>query len=241
MAAASERVQIQLSALSITAGATLVWLLLTFLFGRVYCSTVCPIGYFSDLFYKLRRREPDTAGAMQFRHKSRFAKHIFWIYAICVACGIVAVPFILEPWNIARNMTCGLREATISQTWLTVGLGVGSGLTAGIVSGLFIALTSLWRGREFCTRYCPIGTGLGVIAERAAYHIEIDPDRCTSCGKCEAGCRSSCIKVVSRYVDNSRCVRCFDCVANCPEDAIRFQNNRNRGATPLMRRKRSLN
>ena len=64
----------------------------------------------------------------------------------------------------------------------------------------------------------------------------IDPDKCISCGRCEERCRAQCVKVVSRYVDASRCVMCFDCVADCPTGAIRYQRNRNRPATPLVRR-----
>lgn len=237
MAAATPHVQITLSALSITAGATLVWLLLTFIFGRVYCSTACPIGFFSDIFFRLGRKIPYFDKEMKYRHKSRASIHILWIYGICLVAGIVAVPFIIEPWNIARNMTTIVNHDNISATWASVGLGLGSGIIAGVVSALFIGITSLWRGREFCTRYCPLGTAMGLMSDHTLYHIEIDHDSCDACGLCEAQCRASCIKTVSRYVDNSRCVRCLDCVANCPREAIRLQTNRNRPATPLMKKK----
>ena len=61
-------------------------------------------------------------------------------------------------------------------------------------------------------------------------------DRCTGCLKCEEACPANCIKAVSRYVDNTRCVRCFDCLHVCGDDAIHYQPNRNRPATPLMRK-----
>ena len=58
IAAVAGKVQIALSALSITIGATFVWLLVSLLFGRVYCATVCPVGTLSDLFLRLRRQIP---------------------------------------------------------------------------------------------------------------------------------------------------------------------------------------
>lgn len=235
MAKATSQLQIILSAASVTLGATLVWLLLTFLFGRIYCSTVCPIGTFSDLFLALRRRIPRLDRPFSYRPASRWAIHIVWIYALCLLVGIVVVPWLIEPWNIARNMAAVANRGAVASTWATIGVGAGTGAAAGLVSALLIGLTSLWYGREFC-RWCPLGNALGALQTRSVMHIEIDPDRCTSCGLCEEKCRTQSIKVVSRLVDPSRCVRCFDCAADCPEDAIRFQINRNRPASPLMRK-----
>lgn len=236
MVRAAGRVQITLSAASVTLGVTLVWLLITFLLGRVYCSSACPVGTYSDIFLRLRRAVPRLNRPFRYRHPSPWGIHILWIYLLCLIAGVAAVPFLIEPWNIARNMAAAVNPAAVDTTWATISLGVGTGILAGMVSGLLIAALSVWRGREFCTRYCPVGTTLGIVQEHSLMHIEIDPDRCISCGKCEERCRAQCIKVVSRYVDASRCVRCFDCVADCPTGAIRYQRNRNRPATPLVRR-----
>lgn len=243
MARAAQSAQIVLSAASITIGATLVWLLLTFLFGRIYCATVCPVGTFSDIFFRIRRRVPKLNKPFSYRHPSRAGVHILWVYVLCLLLGIVGVPYLIEPWNMARNLVSAVRPETTAETWgmlhTQIGLGVATGAVAGVVTAVLIALTSLWRGREFCSRYCPLGTAMGLMQGMTLYHIEIDPDRCTSCGRCEDICRSQCVKVVSRYVDDARCVRCFDCVAECPEGAIRFQANRNRRpASPLLRRKK---
>lgn len=237
MARASMQVQIILSAASITVGATLVWLLLTFLFGRLYCAMICPIGTFSDVFFRIRRLFPKLNRPFSYRHRSRWSIHIAWIYLLCVIAGVVCVPYLIEPWNIARNMTALANPQNLSSTWATVSTGAATGVIAGIVSAILIAASSLFYGREFCTRYCPVGTLLGYVQDHAVMHIEIDPDKCISCGKCEDNCRAQCIKTVSRYVDNARCVRCFDCVADCPTGAIRYQINRNRRpATPLLRK-----
>ena len=65
----SVKSQIILSLGSSAIGALLVWIVLTLLFGRVYCSSVCPVGTLSDLFIRLRRNirpmnlPSDTANA----------------------------------------------------------------------------------------------------------------------------------------------------------------------------------
>lgn len=240
MARGAAQVQIVLSAASTTLGATLVWLLITFIFGRVYCSTACPIGTLSDIFLRIRRKIPRLNRPFKYRSSSAWAIHGVWIYILSLLVGIVVVPWTIEPWNIARNIAASVNPETVSTTWATISLGVGTGIAAGAVSAILIAATSLWRGREFC-RWCPLGNTLGALQTRSVMHLEINPDKCISCGRCEDICRTQSIKVVSRYIDDSRCVRCFDCGAECPADAIEYKTNRNRPATPLFRRYRSTN
>lgn len=237
MARAAANLQIVLSASAITLGVTFVWILLTFLLGRVYCASVCPVGVCSDIFFRIRRHIPRLDKPFSYRPASKWSIHILWIFVACILAGVTIVPLLIEPWNIARNMAAAANVSALDKAWTTIGLGAATGVAAGIVSGMLIAITSLWRGREFCSRYCPIGTGLGYVQKHSLFHIEFDPDKCTSCGLCEDRCRSQCIKVSERKIDSKRCVRCFDCVADCPEGAIRYQLNRNmRPSSPLMRK-----
>lgn len=233
MARAAGDLQIVISSASATAVVSMIWLVITFLFGRVYCSVVCPVGTFSDLFLRLRRRIPRLNKPFRYRPQAPWSVHILWIYLLCTVVGVAAVPFILEPWNIARNAASAVRPELVETTWRSIGFGVIIGASVGILSLIVIACLSLWRGREFCTRICPLGTALGYVQRYSVMHIEIDPDKCISCGKCEENCRAECIEVKTRSVDERRCVRCFTCVADCPTGAIRYQPGRNRAATPL--------
>ncbi len=237
MAAVAPRSQIIPSAIAYSAGAILVWLILTYIFGRIYCATVCPVGTITDYVVKLRKRIPALDRPYSYKPRKRWTIHVLIIYLICLIAGVVAVPYLIEPWNMMRNMASPLRHEAVETTWISLGLGIGTAVTAGIVTLLILTAYALLRGRDFCSDICPIGTALGLLHEHNLYHIEIDPDKCSSCGKCEDSCPASCIKVVSRYVDNSRCIRCFECLAPCEDDAIRYQPNRNRRpATPLLRK-----
>lgn len=236
MARAAQKLQITLTTASVSLGITAVWLVITFVFGRVYCASVCPVGVLSDIFFLVRKRVPKLNKPFKFRHNSRVGLHLLWIYILCLVVGVAAVTFILEPYSMARNMASVFNRDATASTWATISLGSLTGVGVGILSFLAIALSSLRYGREYCSRYCPVGTALGYVQEYSRLHIDIDPDRCTSCGLCEDICRTQSIKVVSRYVDQQRCVRCFDCVAKCPEGAIRYQLNRNTPRSPLLRK-----
>lgn len=234
IAAIAERVQIIPSALAVTLGVTGVWLIVTLILGRVYCSSVCPIGTLQDMVIPVRRRRR----LFRYRPASSIRYHILAIYVVCLIVGVVAVPYWIEPWNIMRNICSVMNPTAVEQTWMTLGIGMATGIASGILSLLLMMVCAFFTGRGFCTDICPIGTALGMLHGYTLMHIEIDPSRCTGCMKCEDICKSQCVKVISRHVDNSRCVRCFDCVSVCEEDAIRFQMNHNRPVNPLMQKRK---
>lgn len=229
------KAQIIPSAITVTLGVTLVWIAITFIFGRVYCSTVCPVGTLQDIVIALKRKL-HPKGSYRFQPGKPTRYHILIIYVVCLLAGVIAVPLWIEPWNIVSNICGAIRPSTSEAAWIQLGIGAATGVAGGIFSALLLLICAIFTGRGFCNTVCPVGTALSIIEPYSLYHIEINPDKCTSCMKCEEVCPAQCVKVVSRYVDNSRCVRCFDCLHACHDDAIRMQSNRNRPATPLMRK-----
>ena len=229
-----EEVQIIPSLLPVGMGVLIVWIILTFLFGRIYCSSVCPVGTFQDLFIWGKRKIRPLRKNFRYRHSGPMRYYVLAIYVFCLLVGVAAVPFWIEPWSIMSNICATVHPSEEVAIWMRFGVGTGTGIVAGIVSAVLLAICAFFTGRGFCTDICPIGTALGCFNEYTLLHIEIDPDKCIYCMKCEEVCKSQCVKVIGSIVDNSRCVRCFDCLHVCPTDAIRLQINRNRRATPLM-------
>ncbi len=227
------RLQILPLYLAESAGVILVWLIITFLWGRIYCSTVCPVGTLQDIAIRLRRCWPRFNKPFAYKTPWRGRMHILVIYLICMICGFTIVSLILEPWYIFGNITSAAGAKGMHQMWIEYGFSAVLGIIIGIISLLILLPYALLRGRDFCNNICPFGTVLSIVASRAALQIVIDPDKCISCMRCEDECRSSCIKVVSRHVDNSRCIRCFDCIAHCPVNAIKYTQQKHRPMTPL--------
>ncbi|MDE5886368.1 MAG: 4Fe-4S binding protein [Muribaculaceae bacterium] len=228
------KIQIIPSLIAVGMGAVLIWFAITFVFGRIYCSTICPVGTYQDVVIWLRRRFGGARRPLSFRQPDAVRFPLAVIFYICLPLGVAVVPFWLEPWSIMRNICGAIHPSAQEEIWLELGIGMATGIAAGILSGALLAVCAFFTGRSFCTEICPVGTALGLLSDYTLLHIEIDPDKCIDCMKCEEICEAHCIKVVSRYVDNSRCIRCFDCLKVCPNDAIRYQIHRNRRATPLM-------
>lgn len=226
--------QIIPSAIQSTLGVTVMWLIATLLFGRIYCAIVCPVGTLQDIVI-WSRRKLDRKFTFRYENPKKIWLIILIVYLVSLISGIWAVAYLIEPWNIMRSVASTVRPDDTAMTWGTIGISVSVGAAAGLVALTGILVWAWKSGKSFCTSVCPIGTALGCLHSQALMNIAIDPDRCVSCMKCEDVCLSKCIKVADRYVDNSRCVRCFECTAICPNDAIRFQFNRNRNRqTPLM-------
>lgn len=243
----SVKTQIIPSALAATAGATAFWLIITIICGRVYCSTVCPIGAAMTLVIPLRRK------GFTYRPSAGIGWTILIAYIFCICIGITAAAWILEPWNIVASASAAIRPDNAADTWATININTPQqlsfiadtsialliGIASGILSFAGIIIWTLISGRIFCTDICPIGTALGAVSQFSLYHIDIDPDKCINCMKCEDVCQAGCIKVKDRYIDNTRCLRCFDCLKACPNEAIRLQRNRNKRQTPLMMSQKS--
>ena len=164
MAAAAAKVQIIPSALAATAGATAVWLVATFFFGRVYCSTVCPVGTLQDSATWARRKLGRTRrgramrnpfgkgrlfGAYRPQRPSRLRGLVLFAYIGCLVLGLLGVATLLEPWNLMRS-AARLTNPEASARWL---LFAGNAALGGAVALVILALIWVWalfKGRAFC-------------------------------------------------------------------------------------------
>ncbi len=230
-------VQIIPSILPAMLGIILFWLLTTLLFGRIYCSSICPIGTLFDIIIRLRKFSPQLNRKFYFKPIQKKQKYfILFTYILCLALSINIIPAIIEPWNMFENIISTFSFSPQQESLIRLSTGSLLGFIIGFISFVIIVIYAALKGRDYCNEICPIGSLLGIATQKSLMHIEIDPDKCINCMNCETNCKASCIKVISRYVDNSRCVRCFNCISKCPNNAIRYQINKNRVSTPMMRR-----
>lgn len=232
-----------------------LWLVLTSMFGRVYCSGVCPMGTWFDAIARMGRMQRRRAG-MSCRYSYSPAL-VRWRYislsavCLCLLVGLVALPLLLEPanmyaaflknvvhplWGTANNAIAGAGEAVGGWHVTYVSVTV-AGMFAVALSFLTIVAVSIpaWLyGRSYCNSLCPVGTMLGFVSRQALWRIDIDTDLCVNCGRCEDVCKASCIDLRDHVVDGSRCVNCFNCLTVCPNDAIRYRRWRKQLSIPML-------
>ncbi len=197
-----------------TVGAIAVFALLvlgTLLFGRFYCSILCPLGILQDLITKLSRGKNAKALRRETWVRYPLAGIIFGMFASGWAWGLL----LLDPYSTAGR------------------IAIGASLT-GLLTLLALVALCIWRKRFFCATLCPVGVVLGLLSKWGLYRLSLS-EKCVNCGKCANLCPSGCIDPGAKTVDNERCVRCMACVSQCPTGAISLQRRTPPAANPARR------
>lgn len=169
----------------------------TFLFGRVYCSTICPFGILQEFAAILFRKKNNPV------QKNYGVKYIIAALTFGVLLGgsAVAVRYI-DPYTIFSS---------------AVSLSV-----FGLIAGLIVLAVVFFRNRFFCTNICPVGAVLGLVSKFSLFKIYIDKDTCVSCGLCAGSCPSGCINKEEKSVDNETCVKCLKCLTSCQKGGVHY-------------------
>ncbi len=193
-AALLQRVLVDISAAAVI---LLTLLLLTaFLFGRIYCSTLCPFGLFQEFLMFLFRRKNKPAASKPYKYF--LAAIVFGALAGGTACLLR----LIDPYTLFGSAAGG--------AWL--------GLSAAAV----VAVLVWFKGRLFCANICPVGVILGLISRHAVNKICIDEDKCVACGLCASKCPTGSIDFKNRKVDNETCIKCFNCLTVCRKGSLSY-------------------
>lgn len=215
-------------------------LLLTFVFGRVYCSSICPMGIYQDivgwLSKKAKRKKRYTYSPAKsiLRWATLLLVTVAFIFGFTFLVGLLdpygaygrIVTHLFRPIYLAGN---NLLETTFTQfnnyTFFRVSIYSLSVLSTIIALFTLVGVGLLaWRnGRTFCNTLCPVGTTLGFISRLSLFKVQFDSEKCNSCGLCSMKCKASCIDSKKLTVDYSRCINCFNCIEACKRDAMHYK------------------
>ena len=209
---------------------------LTLVFGRIYCSVICPLGVFQDLLARLRRK----------KNKYSYSKEVKWLrypmLAVFVLAGLAGIgslfqllaPYsaygriatmIFQPiWKLGNNLLAMMAERMDSYAFYTIDTWMRSLPVLIIADVTLVVLVVLaWRGgRTYCNTICPVGTILSFFARFSWLKIRFDEEKCKNCSLCSKNCKAACIDFKTHTVDYSRCVACGNCIDSCKFDALKY-------------------
>ena len=227
--------------LALHVGVVAMLVVFTLVFGRIYCSVICPLGVMQDIISRLHG----------IRKKNRFtySKEKRWLrYGVLVVfvasalAGVNAVVSLLAPYSsygriasslmkpvyeTGNNVLAAIAERFDSYAFYSVDVWMKSLPTLIIASVTLVVIAVLaWRGgRTYCNTVCPVGTILSFLARFSWLKVRIDGSKCVNCGLCTKNCKASAIDFKNHKIDYSRCVVCGDCIDKCNKGAIRLSHS----------------
>lgn len=232
------KIQFLPAVLALNAGVVLLLVLLTWLFGRVYCSVICPLGVMQDViawFGKRKKKLPYSySPALTGLRYGVLAVFVVAMLAGAGSGAALLAPYssygriahnLLQPlWQWGNNFLAFLSERVGSYAFYGTDVWIKS-LPTFLVAVVTLAVLAVlaWRnGRTYCNTVCPVGTVLGVISRYSLFRVIIDEEKCNGCGLCARHCKAACIQPKEHRVDHSRCVVCLDCVETCKRHALAY-------------------
>lgn len=221
-------------------------IVLTLIFGRIYCSVICPLGIFQDLLARLRRK----------KNKYSYSKEVKWlrypVLAVFVLAGVTGIgslfqllaPYsafgriatmIFQPiWKACNNLLAMAAERMDSYAFYSIDTWMRSlpVLVIAVVT-LVVLFILAWRGgRTYCNTICPVGTILSFFARFSWLKIRFDVDKCKNCSLCSKNCKAACIDFKTHTVDYSRCVACGNCIDSCKFGALKYSSRASQSGSP---------
>src|SRR5512143_310822 len=225
---------------------SLITIVITLIFGRVFCGWVCPLGTLNNPVGSIRKKRPEDLYVKGYRVK----------YYILIAILGSAV-FTLQPVGIMDPLSLLIRSFSVS-VYPLFNYGVRSAFDAiyaanpaGIAGisepvytalkktvlsfeqsfydqGVFIGMVfflviglNLIEKRFWCKYLCPLGALLGILSRFSLLKRSVS-EGCTSCGVCATACQGNAQPETKGQWRDTECLVCRNCDDICPHNAVSF-------------------
>lgn len=233
------KVQLFPAIMALNVVVVVILVLLTIVFGRLYCSVICPMGIFQDFFsfigLKVRRNH------FHYKSENKWLRFfVLAVFIVAIVMGFTSLACIIEPYSAfgkmvnnliqplflgVNNKLAAYAEAHDSYQFYAIDNNMASWTMLYVSGGicLLLILLSFFFGRWWCSSICPVGSLLSIVSRFSLFRPFIDTTKCNGCGLCARNCKASCINPRKHEIDMSNCVVCFDCINNCRQGAIKYK------------------
>ena len=202
--------------LALNLAVVIVLIVLTLIFGRAYCSVICPLGIMQDGISHISSMRKGKKARFRWSPELKWLRYsVLALFIIALVAGLTSVSALLAPYSAFGRIATSL---------------VRPALPTAIIAGVTLLVVGVlaWiGGRTYCNTVCPVGTVLSFFSRFSLLRPVIDADKCRNCRACEHKCKASCINIDNHEIDYSRCVDCFNCLDSCRFGALKYRMARN--------------
>lgn len=195
-------------------------ILLGVLLGRFICGFLCPFGWFQELLHKLPTKKLSTR---------RLRPLTYLKYAVLLVMVILLPALAVNEVGMGDPFFCkylcpqGVLEGAIPLSLTNAGIraALGTLFTRKLSILLAVAVLSVVFYRPFCKWLCPLGAFYALLNKVSLFQMQVDPNKCISCGKCAKACQMD--VDITKTPNHTECIRCGMCVRACPTHAVAFR------------------
>jgi ferredoxin-type protein NapH len=182
---------------------------LALVFGRVFCSWVCPYNTLVEWGDRVRSKLPFSrrAAARGGAVPANPSPVIYWavfagLLLLTLAVGLPLLAYLSAPGILSSQLALGI-------------MGFGVGVELALVGGLVIVEVALAR-RYWCKFACPVGAGLSLFRGRHTMRVVRAAERC-ACSQGGDACRAVCpLGLAPKEGDVfPYCFNCGQCLKAC--------------------------
>ena len=222
---------------------SLLIIITTLIFGRYFCSWICPMGILNQwISHVMNRKRPvDDYKINAYKSIFRFKYYLLTVLLILAAFGSLQIGLFDPISFITRSFSISLLPAfhySGGSLYLKQPLFYGGVLIAVVFIAVLFA--NRFIPRFWCRMLCPLGALLGVLSSRSILRIRRDVEKCTDCQKCLRYCHGACDPHTELRA--SECHICMNCIEDCPEHAVHYGLSRENSSvhTPVDINRRRL-
>lgn len=195
-------------------------ILLGVLLGRFICGFLCPFGWFQELVHKLPTKKLSTR---------RLRPLTYLKYAVLLVMVVLLPALAVNEVGMGDPFFCkylcpqGVLEGAIPLSLTNAGIraALGTLFTRKLSILLAVAVLSVVFYRPFCKWLCPLGAFYALLNKVSLFQMQVDPNKCISCGKCAKACQMD--VDITKTPNHTECIRCGMCVRACPTHAVAFR------------------
>ena len=180
---------------------TLLFLLVTLVFGRIWCGWLCPQTVLIDFTYFFDRRA--NKGLLY----SLASALVVLVLSVIIASSLIW--YFVSPYEFLQELSSGGLGKVTWGFWITLTI-------------IFFLNFTLLR-HKWCKTICPYAVLQSVLFDKSTLIIELDPARSGECINC-----SACVKICPTEMDirhgfDAACINCAECIDACGRIMARFQ------------------
>ena len=236
------KLQLLEAILALNVVALVFLIVMTLVFGRIYCSIICPLGILQDII--------GWVGKKVKKNRYTFSKALSWlrytmlgVMVVALVAGIGSIVQLLAPYSafgriattllqplykMGNNVLAAISEHYDNYAFYHTETGIPNitiVLAIACVTLVVLAVLAYRNGRTYCNTICPVGTVLSFLSRFSWMKIQFDADKCKNCSLCTKNCKAACIDFKNHQVDYSRCVVCGDCIESCKFGALGYSSS----------------